>query len=77
MLDEHPLTLRQADQLRTAVATVESGLAVIMGQVARLPTRKEGATLGDAPGDGDTGEDKRVRLKRLIDFFDGKAPRLA
>ena len=31
MLDEHPLTLRQADQLRTAVATVESGLAVIMG----------------------------------------------
>jgi hypothetical protein len=35
------VTSRQADQLRTDVASVESGLEVIMEQVARLPTRKE------------------------------------
>ena len=36
--DEHPLTSRQADQLRTAVASVESGLEVIVERVARLRT---------------------------------------
>ena len=41
MPDEHPLTSRQADQLRTDIANVECGLEVIMEQVARLPTRKE------------------------------------
>jgi hypothetical protein len=41
MPDEHPPTSRQADQLRTDVANVESGLEVIMEQVARLPTRTE------------------------------------
>jgi len=41
MPDEHPLALRQADQLRTDIANVESGLEIIMEQIARLPTRKE------------------------------------
>jgi hypothetical protein len=43
MSDEHSLTSRQADQLQTDIANVESGLEVIMEQVARLPTRKESA----------------------------------
>jgi hypothetical protein len=46
MPDEHSLTLRQADRLRTDVANVESGLEVIVEQVARLPTRMESATRG-------------------------------
>jgi hypothetical protein len=71
--DEHPLTLRQADQLRTYVANVKSGIEVIMEQVARLPTRKESATQGDGLGDWDAGEDERARLKRPIAFFDDKA----
>jgi hypothetical protein len=33
--------MRQADQLRTDIANVESGLEIIMDQIARLPTRKE------------------------------------
>ena len=37
------LTLRQADQLRTDIANVESGLEMIMAQLAKLPTRKEQA----------------------------------
>jgi uncharacterized protein (UPF0261 family) len=37
------LTLRQADQLRTDIANVESSLEMIMAQLARLPTRKEQA----------------------------------
>jgi hypothetical protein len=41
MPDESPLTLRQADQLRTDIANVETGLEMIMAQLARLPTRKE------------------------------------
>ena len=41
MLDDHPLTSRQADRLRTDVAGVESGLEVIMEQVARLARRKK------------------------------------
>jgi hypothetical protein len=45
-----------------------------MEQVARLPTRKESAPKATASEIGDPGEDERVRLKRPIDFFDGKAP---
>ena len=41
MSDERQLTLRQADQLRTDIANVESGLEMIMEQLARMPTRKE------------------------------------
>jgi hypothetical protein len=41
MPDEHSPTSRQAARLLTDVASVESGLEVIMDQVARLPTRKE------------------------------------
>jgi hypothetical protein len=47
MPDEHPPTSRQPDRLRTDVASVESGLEVIMEQVARLPARKLCATQGD------------------------------
>lgn len=43
MSDDHSSTSRQADQLRTDIANVESGLEVIMEQVARLSTRKESA----------------------------------
>ena len=39
--NEYQLTLRQADQLRTDIANVESGLEMIMAQLARMPTRKE------------------------------------
>jgi hypothetical protein len=39
--DEHPPTSRQADRLRTHVANVESGIEVIMEQVARLQMREE------------------------------------
>jgi hypothetical protein len=74
MSDEHSLTSRQADQLQTFIANVESGLKVIMEQVAQLPTRKESAPKATASEIGDPGEDERVRLKRPIDFFDGKAP---
>ena len=41
MPDEHSPALRQADQLRTDIANVESGLEMIMAQLARLPSRKE------------------------------------
>ena len=58
MCDEHSLTSRQADQLQTDIANVESGLEVIMEQVAQLPTRKESATQGDGLGDRDPGEDE-------------------
>jgi hypothetical protein len=74
MSDEHSSTSRQADQLRTDIANVGSGLEVIMKQVARLPTRKESAPKATASEIGDPGEDERVRLKRPIDFFDGKSP---
>ena len=43
MPDEYQLSLRQADQIRTDIANVESGLEMIMAQLARLPTRKERA----------------------------------
>jgi len=39
MSDERSLTLRQADHLRTDIANLESGLEVIMAQLARQPTR--------------------------------------
>jgi hypothetical protein len=41
MPDEHPLTLRQADQARTDFAAIESNLEFIMSQIARVPTRKQ------------------------------------
>jgi hypothetical protein len=39
MSDERSLTLRQADQARTDFALLESNLEIIMGQLARVPTR--------------------------------------
>jgi hypothetical protein len=41
MSDERILTLRQADQARTDFALIESDLELIMGQLARLPTRRD------------------------------------
>ena len=41
MPDEHTLTLRQADQARTDFAAIESDLQFVMGQLARLPTRRD------------------------------------
>jgi hypothetical protein len=41
MPDEHALTLRQANQARTDFAAIESDLQFLMGQLARVPTRKE------------------------------------
>jgi hypothetical protein len=48
MPDENILTLRQADQARTDFALLESNLEFIMGQLAKLPTRRDQArnTLG-------------------------------
>ena len=43
MPEENILTLRQADQARTDFATIESDLQFLMGQLARVPTRKEQA----------------------------------
>ena len=39
MPDEHSLALRQTDQARTDFALIESNLELIMGQLARVPTR--------------------------------------
>jgi hypothetical protein len=41
MPDEHPLTLRQADQARADFAAIESNLEFIMSQPAEVPTRKQ------------------------------------
>ena len=41
MPDEHTLTLRQADQVRTDFAAIESDLQFVMGQLARLPARRD------------------------------------
>ena len=41
MSGEYPLTLRQADQARSDFAAVESDLQIVMGQLARLPTRRD------------------------------------
>ena len=38
---EYNLTLRQADQARTDFAVIEDGLEFIMGQMAKVPKRKE------------------------------------
>jgi hypothetical protein len=46
MAHEYNLTLRQADQARADFAAIEGDLQFIMGQLARIPTRKEQA--GDA-----------------------------
>ena len=43
MPDAHILSLRQADQARTDFAAIESDLQFVMGQLSRLPTRKEQA----------------------------------
>lgn len=41
MPDEHPLTLRHADQARTDFAAIESALEAIYARLARLPTRSD------------------------------------
>ena len=48
MSERYPLALRQADQARTDFAAIESDLQFVMGQLARLPTRRDlaKATLG-------------------------------
>jgi hypothetical protein len=38
---EYDLTLRQADQARTDFAAIADDLVFIMGQVARMPTRRD------------------------------------
>jgi hypothetical protein len=39
MSKQYPLTLRQADEARTDFALLESDLELVMGQLARVPTR--------------------------------------
>jgi hypothetical protein len=41
MSEEYPLTLRQANQARSDFAAIESDLQIVMGQLARLPTRRD------------------------------------
>jgi hypothetical protein len=41
MSDEHSLTLRQVDQARGDLYAIDSGIQVVMSQLARLPTRKD------------------------------------
>jgi hypothetical protein len=41
MPDEHTLTLCQADQARSDFAAIETDLQFVMGQLARLPTRRD------------------------------------
>jgi hypothetical protein len=43
MPDRNILTLRPADQARTDFASIESDLQFVMGQLSRIPTRKEQA----------------------------------
>jgi hypothetical protein len=38
MSDERTITLQQVDRLRTDIANLESGLEIIMAQLARQPT---------------------------------------
>ena len=56
MPDEHTLTLRQADQARSDFAAIETDLQFVMGQLARLPTRRDlaKAALGIIICDGGT-----------------------
>jgi len=42
---EYDLTLRQADQARTDFVVIEDGLEFIMGQMAKVPKRKELASV--------------------------------
>jgi hypothetical protein len=48
MVDDHPLTLRQADQARADFAAIGEDLEFIKAQLARIPTRGDQArnTLG-------------------------------
>jgi hypothetical protein len=46
MPDEHTLTLRQANQIRTDIANLESGLEIIMAQLARQKGDLARAALG-------------------------------
>jgi hypothetical protein len=48
MTKQCPLTLHQADKARTDFALIEGHLEFIVGQLSRIPTRKEQArnTLG-------------------------------
>ena len=39
MSDERTITLQQVDRLRTDIANLESGLEIIMAQLARQPTK--------------------------------------
>jgi hypothetical protein len=39
--DEHPFTLRQADQARSDFYAIADDLEFIKSQLARVPTRKE------------------------------------
>ena len=39
MSDERTITLQQVDRLRTDIANLESGLEIIMAQLARHPTK--------------------------------------
>jgi hypothetical protein len=39
MSDERTITLREVDRLRTDIANLESGLEIIMAQLARQPTK--------------------------------------
>jgi hypothetical protein len=41
MTDQRQFTLRQVDQNRNDFATIKTDLQFIMGQLARMPTRKE------------------------------------
>jgi hypothetical protein len=38
---EYELALRQADQARSDSAAIEAGLEFIMGQMSKVPTRRE------------------------------------
>jgi hypothetical protein len=40
-MSDDPFTLRQVDQLRVEVASLETSLELVMAQLARLPTRAE------------------------------------
>jgi hypothetical protein len=46
MPDERTLTLRQADQIRTDIANLETGLEIIMAQLARQKGDLARAALG-------------------------------
>jgi hypothetical protein len=41
MSEEYPLTLRQTDEARSDFAAIESDLQFVMGQLVRLPTRRD------------------------------------